>query len=75
MSPLTAGVKILRVAIVLSALFTLMALAMQIRDTPIGFTVFMFLGQPLFVIALILLVGAIVAELKAGRILSSDGDR
>ena len=75
MSPQTAGVKVLRVAIVLSALFTLLALAMLIRDTPIGFTLFMFLGQPLFVIALILLVGAILAELKAGRLVSSGADR
>ena len=65
MSPRTAGVRILRIAIVLSALFTLLALANLIRDTPVGFALFMFFGQPLFVVALILLVAAIVADLKA----------
>ena len=29
------------------------------------FTVFMFVGQPLFVVALILLLGAVLAELKS----------
>ena len=69
LSPRTAGVRILRVAIVLSALFTVLALAMLIRDTPIAFTLFMFVGQPLFVVALILLVGAIAADLKARQLL------
>ena len=65
MSPQAPSVRLLRIAIVLSALFTILAVAMLIRDTPIGFTVFMFLGQPLFVIALLLLVGAILTDLKA----------
>ena len=65
MSPRTARARSLRLAIVLAGLFTVLALAMLIRDTPIGFALFMFIGQPLFVIALIVLAGAIVADLKA----------
>jgi hypothetical protein len=62
-------VRLLRAAIVLTALFTLLALAMLIRNTPVGFALFMFLGQPLFAVALILLVGAILADLRARQLL------
>jgi hypothetical protein len=69
MTPQPTRIRLLRIAIILAALFTLMALAMLIRDTPIGFTVFMFLGQPLFVVALVLLVGAILADLRTRQLL------
>jgi hypothetical protein len=69
MTPQPTRIRLLRIAIILAALFTLMALAMLIRDTPIGFTVFMFLGQPLFLIALVLLVGAILADLRTRQLL------
>ena len=69
MTPEPTRIRLLRVAIVLAALFTVMALAMLIRDTPIGFTLFMFLGQPLFVVALVLLVGAVLADLRIRRLL------
>jgi hypothetical protein len=69
MTPQPTRIRLLRIAIILAALFTLMALAMLIRDTPIGFTVFMFLGQPLFVIALVLLVGAVLADLRTRQLL------
>jgi hypothetical protein len=61
--------RILRIAIVLALVFNLMALVVLIRATPIAFTLFMFLAQPLFAIALVLLFGALVAELRAKRIL------
>ncbi len=69
MTPQPTRIRLLRVAIVLAALFTVMALAMLIRDSPIGFTLFMFLGQPLFLIALVLLVGAVLADLRIRRLL------
>ncbi len=69
MTPQPTRIRLLRIAIVLAALFTLMALAMLIRDTPIGFTLFMFLGQPLFLIALVLLVGAVLADLRIRQLL------
>jgi hypothetical protein len=69
MTPQPTRIHLLRVAIVLAALFTVMALAMLIRDTPIGFTLFMFLGQPLFLVALVLLVGAVLADLKIRQLL------
>ena len=61
--------RILRVAIILVLVFNLMALVVLIRENPIAFTLFMFLGQPLFAVALILLFGALAAELRARRIL------
>jgi hypothetical protein len=69
MTPQPTRIRLLRIAIVLAALFTVMALAMLIRDTPIGFTLFMFLGQPLFLIALVLLVGAVLADLRIRQLL------
>jgi hypothetical protein len=69
MTPQPTRIRLLRIAIVLTALFTVLALAMLIRDTPIGFTLFMFLGQPLFVVALVLLVGAILADLRSRQLL------
>lgn len=62
-------VRALRVAIVLAALFNLLALLVMVHTTPIVFTVFMFLGQPLFVLALVLLVGAVLADLRARQLL------
>ena len=64
MTPEPTRIRLLRIAVVLTALFAVMALAMLIRDTPLGFTLFMFLGQPLFVVALVLLVGAVLADLR-----------
>ena len=61
--------RVLRIAMILVLVFNLMALVVLIRENPIAFTLFMFLGQPLFAIALILLAGALAAELRARRIL------
>lgn len=57
-------VGVLRVAVVLAALFNLVALLVLLRDSPILFALFMFLGQPLFIIALILLGGAVLADVR-----------
>lgn len=61
--------RLLRIAIVLALVFNLMALLVLTRVTPILFTLFMFLAQPLFAAALILLAGAVLAELRARRVL------
>ena len=68
MTPPPTRVRLLRAAIVLTALFTVLALAMLIRSTPVGFALFMFLGQPLFVVALVLLVGAVLADLRTKQL-------
>ena len=61
--------RLLRVAIVLALVFNAMALLVLMRATPIIFTLFMFLAQPLFAAALILLASAVVTELRARQIL------
>ena len=63
------GLRLLRIAIVLALVFNLMALLALVRATPIIFTLFMFLAQPLFAAALVLLVGAVLAEPRARQIL------
>lgn len=56
---------VLRLALALTVLFNLLALLVLVRTTPMIFTLFMFVGQPLFVVALIALGGAVVADLRA----------
>jgi hypothetical protein len=51
------------------ALFNVSSLLVMLHTTPIVFTLFMFVGQPLFVLAFLLLVGAIVYDLKAKDLL------
>jgi hypothetical protein len=63
------AVRLLRVAIVLAAIFTVLALIVMVRTTPIAFALFMFVGQLLFAIAFVLLLGAVLADLKARQIL------
>jgi len=63
------AVHLLRIAIVLAAIFNVLALIVMVRTTPIAFTVFMFVGQPLFVIAFVLLLGAVLADLRTREIL------
>jgi hypothetical protein len=69
MIPREIPVRILRIAIILAALFNLLALMVMLHTTPIIFTLFMFIGQPLFVLAFVLLVGAVLADLKARQLL------
>jgi hypothetical protein len=64
-----ARVRVLRLAVLLTALFVVMALVVLVRDTPIAFSVFMFVGQPLFLVALALLLGAVLADLRAKQLL------
>jgi hypothetical protein len=61
--------QVLRLAIVLTIIFNLLALLVLVRGTPILVTVYMFVGQPLFIVALILLSGAVLADLKAKDLL------
>jgi hypothetical protein len=63
------ALRLLRIAIVLAAIFNVLALIVMVRTTPIAFTVFMFVGQPLFVIAFVLLLGAVLADLRARQML------
>jgi hypothetical protein len=63
-------VRVLRISIVLTAIFNVLALlVLAWRDTPIAFAVFMFVGQPLFGVGLILLLGAMLADLRAQKLL------
>ena len=41
----------------------------MVYTTPIAFTLFMFVGQPLFAIAFVLLLGAVLADLRARQVL------
>ncbi|MET0849741.1 MAG: hypothetical protein ABW020_01320 [Candidatus Rokuibacteriota bacterium] len=68
MSPEAGRARTLRVAIVLAALFNVLALVVLVRATPIAFTVYMFVGQALVAGAFLLLLGAVVADLKAKQI-------
>ncbi|HEX3177967.1 MAG TPA: hypothetical protein VHZ49_14905 [Methylomirabilota bacterium] len=65
MSPRGVPARVLRLAIVLTLVFNVLALLVMVHTTPIVFTLFMFGAQPLFVIAVVLLIGAVVADLRA----------
>ncbi len=69
MSQHDLAVRLLRVAIVLAAIFNLLALIVMVHTTPIAFTLFMFVGQPLFAIAFVLLLGAVLADLRVRQVL------
>jgi hypothetical protein len=62
-------VRALQLAILLTAVFDVMALVVLVRNLPIAFTIFMFLGQALFLAALALLGGAVLADLRAKELL------
>ena len=69
MIPRQIPIRLLRLAIVLAVLFNALALLVMVHTTPIVFTLFMFIGQPLFVVAFVLLLAAILADLKARELL------
>ena len=71
-SPVRVGA--LRLAILLTAAFNVLAVVVLVRDAPIAFTVFMFLALRLGV-ALILLVGAALADLARRRYRTRSRDR
>jgi hypothetical protein len=58
----------LRTAIVLALVFNVLALIVLVRAKPIAFALFMFLAQPLFAGALVLLAIAVLTELKTKRL-------
>jgi hypothetical protein len=62
-------VRVLQLAILLTAAFDMMALVVLARNRPIAFAIFMFLGQPLFLAALLILVGAVREDLRAKDLL------
>jgi hypothetical protein len=62
-------VRVLRIAPLLTVVFDLLAFLVLMRTTPVVFTLFMFVGQPLFVVALIALGGAVVADLRAKELI------
>jgi len=69
MSPAPPRVRALQLAIVLTALFNVLGLLVLWRGTPRVFTVFMFVGESLFVVAVVLLIAAIVADLRAKELI------
>jgi hypothetical protein len=64
-----ARARVLRIALLLTAVFNVLALLVFLHGPPVVFTVFMFLGQTLFGVALILLLGAMLADLRAKQLL------
>jgi hypothetical protein len=58
-------VRALKIAIVLTAVFNVLGLLVLLRGTPRIFTLFMFVGETLFVVAVVLLLVAVVADLRA----------
>lgn len=68
-APPPRRVRALKIAIVLTALFNLFGLLVLVRGTPIVFTLFMFVGQPLFAVAVIVLIAAVLSDLRAKELL------
>jgi hypothetical protein len=56
--------RVLKIAIVLALVFDVLALLVMFDTTPIMFTLFMFIGQPLFAVALVLLLAAQLIDLR-----------
>ena len=59
--------KMLQIAVLLAIIFNVLAGIVLIRAKPIAFTLFMFLAQPLFAVALVLLAIAVLTELRGTR--------
>lgn len=68
-------VSMLRVAVLLAALFDVFAFTLLVRFTPILFTLFMFVGELLIAVAILLLAVAILADLRAKDLLPWGPDR
>ena len=69
MSVQPTRVRVLQLALVLTMVFDLLALLLLARSTPVVFTIFMFVGQPLLLVALIALGGAVLADLRAKELI------
>ena len=61
--------RILRVAIATAALGVLISLALLIRETPYTLVAFMFLAQPLLLLAFLLLGVQVVRDLRTRGVL------
>jgi hypothetical protein len=66
---MTARGRLLRIAILLAAVFDVMALVVLVRNRPTAFAIFMFVGQPLFLAALVILGAAVLADLRSKELL------
>jgi len=69
MTPAPIPPRVLKIAVVLSVVFDLFALLVMVDTSPIMFTLFMFVGQPLFAVALVLLLAAQLVDLRARGLL------
>jgi len=69
MTPGPIPPRVLKIAIVLAVVFDLFALLVMVHTSPIVFTLFMFIGQPLFAVALGLLLVAQLIELRTKELL------
>jgi hypothetical protein len=69
MSVQPTRVRVLQLALVLTMVFDLLALLLLARSTPVIFTIFMFVGQLLLLVALIALGGAVLADLRAKELI------
>jgi len=61
--------RVLKITIVLAAVFNVLALLVMVHATPVIVTLFMFIGQPLFVVAFVLLLAAVLADLTTKGLL------
>lgn len=61
--------RVLKIAIVLATVFDVLALLVMADTTPIMFTLLMFIGQPLFAVALMLLLAAQFVDLRTKDLL------
>ena len=62
-------VRALKFAIILTVVFNVLGLLVLLRGTPRVFAVFMFVGESLFAVAIVLLIAAIIADLRANELL------
>jgi len=69
MTPTPIPPRVLKIAVVLAVAFDLFALLVLVHTSPIGFALFMFIGQPLFAVALVLLLAAQLIELRTKELL------
>lgn len=67
MSDAPRRLSLLSTVIILALVFDVLAAIVLMRARPIAFTLFMFLGQPLLAIALVLLAGVVLTELRGKR--------
>jgi len=64
-----ARTRILRLALLATTLGIVLSLSLLLKETPYTLVVFMFLGQPLLVLALLLLAVEVVRDLRARGVL------